>query len=73
MALDLAAFTGLTPYASELFGIYQPLLGWKAKRKRQWINKHHAPLVAAAVDRLQALAPSRAALLSAPRPCATAI
>ena len=24
-------FKGTLPYASELFGIYQPLLGWKSK------------------------------------------
>lgn len=27
---DLSAYTGTLPYASELFGIYQPLLGWKS-------------------------------------------
>jgi hypothetical protein len=27
---DLTAQTGTLPYASELFGIYQPLLGWKS-------------------------------------------
>lgn len=29
---ELTAYTSVLPYASELFGIYQPLLGWKAKR-----------------------------------------
>jgi len=29
---DLTDFTSVLPYASELFGIYQPLLGWKGKR-----------------------------------------
>jgi len=38
MALDLELFRGLTPYATELFGIYQPLLGWKSKRKRHWVK-----------------------------------
>lgn len=28
---DLSAYTGTLPYASELFGIYQPLLGWKSQ------------------------------------------
>jgi hypothetical protein len=28
---DLSTFTGTLPYASELFGIYQPLLGWKSQ------------------------------------------
>ncbi len=39
MAVDLKQFKGLTPYAAELFGIYQPLLGWKSKRKRRWIGR----------------------------------
>jgi len=68
MALDLELFRGLTPYATELFGIYQPLLGWKSKRKRHWVNKQQSALLAAAVDMLQSLAPSRASLLDAPRP-----
>jgi len=29
---DLLDYTSILPYASELFGIYQPLLGWKSKR-----------------------------------------
>jgi hypothetical protein len=29
---QLIDFTTVRPYASELFGIYQPLLGWKSKR-----------------------------------------
>lgn len=68
MALDLDLFTGLTPYASELFGIYQPLLGWKSKRKRLWARQQQSVVLAAAVDRLRSLAPSRASLLDAPRP-----
>lgn len=28
---NLNAYTGTLPYASELFGIYQPLLGWKSQ------------------------------------------
>ncbi|HEU0086112.1 MAG TPA: hypothetical protein VFQ77_00400, partial [Pseudonocardiaceae bacterium] len=31
MKLDLERFKGTLPYASELLGIYQPLLGWKSK------------------------------------------
>ena len=30
--IDLTDYTTVLPYASELFGIYQPLLGWKSKR-----------------------------------------
>jgi hypothetical protein len=29
---DLTSYTSVLPYASELFGVYQPLLGWKSKR-----------------------------------------
>jgi hypothetical protein len=31
MKVDFERFKGTLPYASELFGIYQPLLGWKSK------------------------------------------
>ena len=29
---DLTGYTGVLPYDSEMFGVYQPLLGWKSKR-----------------------------------------
>jgi hypothetical protein len=29
---DLTKFASVLPYASEMFGVYQPLLGWKSKR-----------------------------------------
>ena len=29
---DLIDYTSILPYASEMFGVYQPLLGWKSKR-----------------------------------------
>ena len=29
---DLTDYTSVLPYASEMFGVYQPLLGWKSKR-----------------------------------------
>jgi hypothetical protein len=32
MAMDLSSFEGRLPYASELYGMYQPLLGWKSRR-----------------------------------------
>lgn len=31
MAIDLEKFKGRLPYASELFGVYQPLMGWKSR------------------------------------------
>lgn len=30
---DLTNYTSVLPYASEIFGVYQPLIGWKSKRK----------------------------------------
>ncbi|MFL6592759.1 MAG: hypothetical protein ACJ8GK_08660, partial [Luteimonas sp.] len=29
---DLTDYTSVLPYASELFGVYQPMLGWRSKR-----------------------------------------
>jgi hypothetical protein len=29
---SLTPYSGVLPYASELFGVYQPLLGWKSAR-----------------------------------------
>lgn len=31
---DLTAYKGILPYASEIFGIYQGLLGWESKRTK---------------------------------------
>ncbi|MDQ3186182.1 MAG: peptidoglycan-binding protein [Pseudomonadota bacterium] len=36
---DLTDYTSVLPYSSELFGIYQPLLGWKSKRIEERFNK----------------------------------
>src|SRR5688572_27570495 len=30
---DLTPFTNILPYASEIFGVYQPLIGWRSKRQ----------------------------------------
>ena len=35
---DLTDYKSVLPYASELFGIYQPLIGWKSKRIRDRIR-----------------------------------
>lgn len=29
---DLTDYTSVLPYASEMFGVYQPMIGWKSKR-----------------------------------------
>ncbi len=36
---DLSPFTGVLPYASEIFGVYQPMLGWKSRRTRLRIER----------------------------------
>lgn len=36
---DLSDYKSVLPYASELFGVYQPLIGWKSKRIVQRMNK----------------------------------
>ena len=35
---DLTDYTSVLPYASELFGVYQPLLGWRSKRRLRQIR-----------------------------------
>jgi hypothetical protein len=32
---DLADYTSVLPNASEMFGAYQPMIGWKSKRMMQ--------------------------------------
>lgn len=36
---DLTKYKGTLPYASEMFGIYTPLLGWKSARKKKKIQQ----------------------------------
>lgn len=36
---NLGKYSGVLPYASEMFGIYQPLLGWKSKRIAERIER----------------------------------
>jgi hypothetical protein len=39
---DLTDYTSVLPYASEIFGVYQPLIGWKSKRQIERIKKGFA-------------------------------
>jgi hypothetical protein len=39
---DLDKFRGQYPYGSELFGVYQTLLGWRGARARRWFLKGYA-------------------------------
>lgn len=36
---DLTQYAFVLPYASEMFGVYQPLLGWKSKRIEERFNQ----------------------------------
>lgn len=40
---EIDRFKGTLPYASELFGIYQPLLGWKSKQTSDRFERQVAP------------------------------
>ncbi|GAB2468062.1 hypothetical protein [Xylanimonas ulmi] len=39
MGLDLSAFAGILPYDSQLYGIHQPLLGWKSKVQKERLTR----------------------------------
>jgi hypothetical protein len=39
---NLIDFKNILPYASEIFGVYQPMLGWKSKRTKERIEKGFA-------------------------------
>lgn len=39
---DLESFKGQYPYGSELFGVYQTLLGWRGARARNWFLRGYA-------------------------------
>jgi hypothetical protein len=36
---DLTPYGSVLPYASEMFGVYQPLLGWKSKRIQERVRQ----------------------------------
>lgn len=36
---DIETYKGITPYASEHYGVYQPLLGWESKLTKNWIQR----------------------------------
>ena len=39
MALDLSKFAGTLPYDSQLYGIYQPLLGWRSQIQQERLTE----------------------------------
>jgi hypothetical protein len=50
---DLTDYTSVLPYSSELFGVYQPLLGWKSKRIEARFQEGFGRDRAAILDRLK--------------------
>lgn len=36
---DIEKYKGITPYASEHYGVYQPILGWESKLTKNWIQR----------------------------------
>jgi hypothetical protein len=36
---DIEKYKGITPYASEHYGVYQPLLGWESRLTKNWIQR----------------------------------
>lgn len=51
---DFSGYEGILPYASETFGVYQPLLGWRSGRmKQRWKRGYHNDLKRAASSLLE--------------------
>lgn len=36
---DLDRYGGIPPYASEYYGVYQPLLGWQSRLSKKWLQR----------------------------------
>ncbi|KAA0972171.1 peptidoglycan-binding protein [Aureimonas fodinaquatilis] len=50
--LDLTKYKGVLPYSSELFGVYQPMIGWRSKRTFRWLDRkiERPPLLESLAD-----------------------
>lgn len=48
--LKLDSYKGVLPYSSELFGVYQPMIGWRARRPLQWLAERNEDITI--IDRL---------------------
>lgn len=44
MKVDFKRFEGTLPYASEAYGVYQPLLGWRSRRTQRRLRSLHEGL-----------------------------
>lgn len=49
---DLTPYVNVLPYASEIFGVYQPMIGWRSKRTSRRIKSGFARDLSAAHRRL---------------------
>jgi len=65
--IDLTTFVGRLPYASELFGVYQPLLGWKSRLTTARIVRESDALVRAALHTAIQAAPKKKNIWKNPR------
>jgi hypothetical protein len=59
---DLTDYKSILPYASELFGVYQPLIGWKSKRRIDRIRAGTWFEQRGAIARVQSYFESKAAI-----------
>lgn len=59
---DLTDYTSVLPYASEIFGVYQPLIGWKSKRMLDRVKDGVMKEKASLLSRLGRNLESRAAI-----------
>jgi hypothetical protein len=41
---NIEKYKGIPPYASELYGVYQPLLGWQSSLTKKWVQRGGAML-----------------------------
>jgi hypothetical protein len=49
---DLTDYTNVLPYASELFGVYQPMLGWRSRRTLQRYSSGARPQQQLLIDKI---------------------
>lgn len=49
---DLRPYEGVLPYSSEIFGVYQPMLGWRSKKQRERMERGFATDIARAREAL---------------------
>jgi hypothetical protein len=49
---DFTPYQNILPYASEIFGVYQPMLGWRGKKIKGRINRGFSNDLSHVFDRL---------------------